>query len=46
MSGSEHPVPSARATALELEGDAPCDREHYGDRALCRFPQGRFKSLE
>ncbi len=46
MSGSERPVLSARTTALELEGDAQRDREHYGDRALCRFPQGRFKSLE
>lgn len=40
-------VPSARVTALGLEGDSQRDREHHGgpDRALCLFSQERIHAL-
>jgi len=44
----KRPVPSARATALGLEGDAQRDREHHGgpDRALCLFSHERIRALQ
>lgn len=42
------PVPSARVTALGLEGDAQRDLEHHGgpERALCLFSQERIQALQ
>jgi len=42
------PVPSARVTALGLEGDAQRDLEHHGgpERALCIFSQERIQALQ
>jgi MOSC domain-containing protein YiiM len=44
----KRPVPSARVTALGLEGDAQRDREHHGgpERALCLFSQERIRALQ
>ena len=44
----KRPVPSARVTALGLEGDAQRDREHHGgpERALCLFSQERIEALQ
>lgn len=44
----KRPVPSARVTALGLQGDAQRDREHHGgpDRALCLFSQERIRALQ
>jgi MOSC domain-containing protein YiiM len=43
----KRPVPSARVTALGLQGDAQRDREHHGgpDRALCLFSRDRIRAL-
>ena len=42
------PVPSARATAGGLQGDAHHDLEHHGgpDRALCLFSHERIRALQ
>jgi len=42
------PVPSARVTALGIEGDAQRDLEHHGgpERALCIFSQERIQALQ
>lgn len=44
----KRPVPSARVTALGLQGDAQRDREHHGgpDRALCLFSGDRIRTLQ
>jgi MOSC domain-containing protein YiiM len=44
----KRPVPSARVTALGLEGDAQRDPEHHGgpERALCLFSQERIQALQ
>jgi MOSC domain-containing protein YiiM len=44
----KRPVPSARVTALGLQGDAQRDREHHGgpDRALCLFSSDRIRTLQ
>jgi MOSC domain-containing protein YiiM len=44
----KRPVPSARVTALGLEGDAQRDLEHHGgpERALCLFSQERIQALQ
>jgi MOSC domain-containing protein YiiM len=44
----KRPVPSARVTALGLEGDAQRDLEHHGgpERALCLFSQERIQVLQ
>ena len=44
----KRPVPSARVTALGLEGDAQRDLEHHGgpERALCIFSQERIQALQ
>lgn len=44
----KRPVPSARVTALGLEGDAHRDREHHGgpERAICLFSQERIRALQ
>ena len=44
----KRPVPSARVTALGLEGDAQRDLEHHGgpERALCLFSQERIRALQ
>ncbi len=44
----KRPVPSARVTALGLEGDVQGDREHHGgpERALCLFSQERIRALQ
>ncbi len=41
-------VPSARVTALGVQGDAQRDREHHGgpDRALCVFSLERIRMLQ
>jgi len=44
----KRPVPSARVTALGLEGDAHRDLDHHGgpERALCLFSQERIRALQ
>jgi MOSC domain-containing protein YiiM len=44
----KRPVPSARVTALGLQGDAQRDREHHGDpdRAICLFSHERIRALQ
>src|SRR5712691_8947422 len=44
----KRPVPSARVTALGLEGDVQRNLEHHGgsERALCLFSQDRIRALQ
>jgi MOSC domain-containing protein YiiM len=44
----KRPVPSARVTALGLEGDVQRDLAHHGgpERALCLFSHERIRALQ